>query len=141
LRKIRAQGINTFTSHLIPRIYLFPELSTCGYDTKTFDHLSLFVEDAHSGPSFQTFSKVAKDQSCYICYGIPRRLPNNGSKISRIIALIPLGVAISHVVINDQGEVAKVYDKVHLCQFGDCSEKNYFDFNHNKVNKFRNRPH
>ena len=34
--------------------------------------------------------------------------------------------------MSDKGEVAKVYDKVHLCQFGDCSEKKYFEFAHNK---------
>ena len=42
-----------------------------------------------------------------------------------------LGVSIAHIVMNDKGIIERIYDKAHLCQFGDCSEKIYFSFNHN----------
>jgi len=95
-------------------IYLLPELSSSGYGEETFKNLDAVAEDSH-GPSFQCFSSVAKEHGCYICYGFPRKHMGN--------------FYISQGVVSPQGELVVVYDKFHICQFGDCVEKKYFSSN------------
>jgi len=92
-------------------IYLLPELSSSGYGKKSFEHLETVAEDSY-GLSFKSFSALAQEYSCYICYGFPRKNLGN--------------FYISQAVVSPQGKQLLVYDKIHICQFGDCVEKQYF---------------
>lgn len=40
------------------QLYLFPELSTCGYDDAVFERLEEFAEDVHCGPSAVFFGSL-----------------------------------------------------------------------------------
>jgi len=90
-------------------VYLLPELSSSGYGAKTFEHLSKVAED-DEGPSFRCFSALAKEYGCHICYGFPRK---KGEVF-----------CISQGVVSPTGKLVLIYDKLHICQFGDSVEKN-----------------
>jgi len=92
-------------------IYLLPELSSSGYGSKAFQNLDTVAEDSY-GLSFKCFSVLAQKYACYICYGFPRKQSGK--------------FYISQAVVSPQGKLLVVYDKVHICQFGDCVEKQYF---------------
>ena len=40
------------------QLYMFPELSTCGYDDAVFERLNDFGEDVHDGPSAVFFGDL-----------------------------------------------------------------------------------
>ena len=40
------------------QLYLFPELSTCGYDDAVFERVHAFAEDIHDGPSAVFFGHL-----------------------------------------------------------------------------------
>lgn len=94
-------------------LYVLPELSSCGYGKVAFEALDQLAEEM-DGPSFKTFSKLAKAHNCFISYGYPRCNP--GGKPT-----------ISNAVVNRKGELVAHYDKWHVCQSGDAFEKRYFD--------------
>ena len=93
-------------------IYVLPELASSGYDIQAFEKLDQLAE-TESGPSFTYFASLAVKQNSFICYSFPRRL--TGGRY-----------AISAAVVNREGRLASLYDKMHVCQFGDCTEKDYF---------------
>jgi len=92
-------------------IYLLPELSSSGYGGETFKNLEEVAEPAN-GLSFKCFSLIAKKYRCYISYGFPHK--SNGKYF------------ISQGVVSPEGKLLGVYDKLHICQFGYCVEKQYF---------------
>ncbi len=92
-------------------LYVLPELSSSGYAEETFRNLACLAED-FDGASCRMFSSLTKKLKCSICFGFPRI---NGKKIK-----------ISQVVVDAGGEILALYDKVHLAQFGNSSEKTYF---------------
>lgn len=93
-------------------IYVLPELASSGYDVDAFKQLDRLAE-SERGESFSFFSRLAVQQGCFICYSFPRR---HG----------PGKYTISAAVVDDRGKLACLYDKMHVCQFGDCTEKDFF---------------
>ena len=93
-------------------LIVLPELFTCGYSRDTFNRLSQLAEET-KGPSFQFFSKIAKEKNCYICYGFPQKKDDK--------------YYISQAVINPNGEIETIYSKQHMAQFGNSMEKEYFE--------------
>lgn len=93
-------------------LVVLPELSTIDYSRQSFDALIDLVETDH-GPSFDCWSAVARENQCAIVYGFPRRVNN--------------GFRISSAVVSANGELEGIYDKIHLAQFGDSMEKEYFN--------------
>jgi len=140
-RNEQSKNDNMSDSSSCPVLYVLCELSSCTYDEKSFvaplDQVTeLFVEknkdgggssscleteilassDEHcsqSAPSFYHFSKLAKELECFVCFGFQRRL--NGDQRT-----------VAQCVMNNNGLVELVYNKQHLCSFGDCREDKYF---------------
>ena len=85
-----------------------------GYSEHVFGALSDLAEDASTAaPCFQVFSQLAKERSSFICYGVPGIHPESG-------------FTIRQVVLDDSGSVVSIYDKIHLCDFGDGRETKWF---------------
>lgn len=61
----------------------------------------------------------AREVDAHLCYGIVRRVAAAGAADSS-------PYRICQVVVQPDGEVLCSYDKLHLCHFGDCSERSYF---------------
>jgi len=93
-------------------IYVLPELSSSGYGVEVFRVLDDLAEDI-KGPSFKSFSALAKRKNCFICYSFPRRAGDRKFNISTS-------------VVNRKGELVAHYDKWHVCSVGVCCEKDYF---------------
>lgn len=93
-------------------IYVLPELASSGYGLDAFRQLDQLAEDLE-GPSFQAFSKMARENECFICYSFPRKQPTGKPTISA-------------AVVNRTGDLVTHYDKWHVCQNGDCYEQTYF---------------
>ncbi len=93
-------------------IYVLPELSSSGYSVHVFQALDDFAEDL-DGPSFKTFSHLAKMKKAFICYSFPRRISGNR-------------YTICTAVVDRRGNLAAFYDKWHVCSTGVCCEKDYF---------------
>eukprot|EP00434_Breviolum_minutum_P036269 symbB.v1.2.032132.t1/scaffold3813.1/size49824/4 len=95
-------------------LYVLPELAPVGYSEHVFGALSDLAEDASTAaPCFQVFSQLAKERSSFICYGVPGLHPESG-------------FTIRQVVLDDSGSVVSIYDKIHLCDFGDGRETQWF---------------
>lgn len=106
-------------------LFVLPELCPVGYTEQTFrewlpktPEIVQVYEKIH-----QDFCKAAVELQAFICFGtIGRRTdPNipgdNGSNVE---------FTIRQVVVNPQGETVAVYDKMHLCDYGDCAETRFF---------------
>lgn len=100
-------------------LYVLPELSSTGYNQACFDRLDELAEDALDGPSTRFFTEIARDANAHIAFGYPRRrsdaeLAADKDKRGRY--------AITHSVMGSDGKLVCTYDKLHLCNMGDCSE-------------------
>ena len=92
-------------------LVVLPELSTIDYSRESFGALDHLAEN-FEGPSFQILSALADRHNAHIAYGFPRRAEN--------------GYRITHALIDDKGQPAGHYDKLHLAQYGASMEKEYF---------------
>lgn len=92
-------------------LVLLPELSSISYTRHCFE-ATCFYEDVN-GPTYQALSIIAKKYSVSILYGAPR-YDNNQQRY------------ISQFLINNKGQPAGVYDKLHIANFGASMEKDYF---------------
>ena len=92
-------------------LVVLPELSTVDYSRASFDRLDELAETL-DGTSFQAFAQLAKQHQVAIVFGMPRQELGN--------------YYISQVVIDAQGAYLGHYDKIHIAQFGDSMEKDYF---------------
>ena len=101
-------------------ILVLPELSSLDYSSATFANLANVAEE-DNGSSFQTWSDVAKKHNCWVLYGYARRC-NPASSYS-----------IATGIINPEGTLAGVYEKLHLAQFGASEEKDYFNVAGNQL--------
>jgi predicted amidohydrolase len=58
-------------------VYVLPEMSAVGYSDEVMRAVaapnSPLIEDAETGPSFQTFAPLARELGCFIVFGFPRR--------------------------------------------------------------------
>ncbi len=95
-------------------LYVLPELASSGYGRGAFEQLDRLAEDVDDGPSFRAFSRLAQEQRCFICYSFPRRSQRGKPTICA-------------AVVDRNGQLAAFYDKWHVCQFGECSERAFFD--------------
>ena len=101
------------------KLFVLPELSSTGYGDEVFarrDELAEEVED-ESGRCRSFFGALAADVGAYIAYGFLRRRREDGA------------YCISHAVVAPDGcddnrgsRLVAVYDKMHLCDMGACSE-------------------
>ncbi|MEM7206582.1 MAG: carbon-nitrogen hydrolase family protein [Pseudomonadota bacterium] len=92
-------------------LVVLPELSTIEYSRESFNQLNDLAETL-DGNSIQTFSALASEFACTIVFGMPRR--------NRDV------FHISQIVIGPHGELIGHFDKLHMAQFGDSMEKEFF---------------
>ena len=92
-------------------LVVLPELSCIDYSREAFDQLNAIAEPAE-GPSFQTFSVVARRHNTTIAFGIAEAAETD--------------FHISQVVIGPDGALIGTYRKIHIAQFGASMEKEYF---------------
>lgn len=92
-------------------LVVLPELSSIEYSRLSFEKLDALAEPI-DGPSFEHWRWFAKQHSCHVVYGFPRK--EHGQFFITIAAVCPDGNLIGH------------YDKMHLAQFGASMEKEYF---------------
>ncbi len=90
----------------------FPELATIEYSPAAFARLDVLAEDP-TGPSSARFAELARASGAVVCWGFPRRDEDGGYRISQ-------------AAIDPEGRILCVYDKLHLAQFGDSPEKDFF---------------
>ena len=90
---------------------VLPELSSIEYSTAVFEKLEELAEPLQ-GPSFETFSELAKEFNLCVVYGIAKK--DNSD------------FYISQVVVGPNGDILGHFDKLHIAQFGFSHEKKYF---------------
>ena len=110
-------------------ILLLPELSSLTYANETFAQLDSLAEE-DEGISFQTWSEVASNNNCWVVYGFARR--HNTEKHST-------AYSIATGLINPNGQLKGIYEKLHLAQFGASEEKDYFSVSGNKLVVFEHK--
>lgn len=111
-------------------LVVLPELCSIDYSREAFSQLRHLAE-REDGESFRVWSKLAKKYSVAIVFGFA--------------AVIDGGFTIATAVVGQGGELIAVYHKLHLAQFGDSMEKEYFRQGKRKlvifeVNGFRVAP-
>lgn len=117
-QSLRQQQTLHPTTHV--DLVVLPELSSIDYSREAFERLDVLAEE-DDGPSFQTWREVAKNHQCFVLYGFARRIDNgNGSGNGA-------GHRIATAAVSPEGSLVGIYDKLHLAQFGDSMEKEYFD--------------
>ena len=97
-------------------ILVLPELTSLDYSSETFAKLQNVAEE-NNGNSFSTWSTIAKNHNCWVLYGFARRCSQGANP----------SFSIATGVINPDGNLAGVYEKLHLAQFGASAEKDYFN--------------
>ncbi len=107
-------------------VLLLPELSTLEYSNETFAKLDEVAED-DDGMSFQTWRSIAINHQCWVLYGYARRHDKETG--------IP-AYSIATGIINPNGMLHGVYEKLHLAQFGASEEKDYFNVSGNQLMVF-----
>eukprot|EP00050_Salpingoeca_kvevrii_P008716 m.304690 g.304690 ORF g.304690 m.304690 type:complete len:279 (+) comp17190_c0_seq1:192-1028(+) len=93
------------------QLYVLPELSAVGYDDCVMAAAAALAEDPSSGPTTSAFCALASELSCWISFGF--------------VASTPRGLCIANGVVGPDGPV-DYYEKMHVCQYGDCREKDAF---------------
>ncbi len=92
-------------------VVVLPELSSIDYSRAAFANLDELAETA-DGPSFQVWREVALRGKCWVVYGFAHRGEH--------------GYSIASAAISPRGKQVGLYYKLHLAQFGDSMEKEYF---------------
>jgi predicted amidohydrolase len=96
-------------------LFVLPELCPIGYSEDTFSrYLPVNERNRALYRNIDAlFQQAARKLQVYICYGTI-----GWDAANRLF--------IRQVVIDRSGQHAAVYDKIHLCDYGDCSETRFF---------------
>ena len=97
-------------------LVVLPELGSLDYSRACFDNLSDLAEPLEASPTIDRLGKVAQKHSVAILAGMARRDLGQGKA----------GSHITQALIAADGTLAAHYDKLHIAQFGDSTEKDYF---------------
>ena len=93
-------------------LVVLPELCSIEYSNQSFDRLSILAEN-FEGPSFTTWRSISQEFNTYVVYSFPRRTAD--------------GYRITLAVTGPDGSLVGHYDKIFLAQYGNSSEKHYFE--------------
>jgi len=111
--------IETFASLKKVDLFILPELSPFGYCEDTFKRYlprTKLLKDMYSVVD-EAFAMWAKKLKVFLCYGtVGWKTMDDGSE----------GYTIRQKVVDRSGALVASYDKIHLCDYGDCSESQYF---------------
>lgn len=100
------------------RLYVLPELHCNGYCGTVLEAVAVQAQHAETGTIATFFSRLAREVDAYICYGFLRRRHDSGAGGDPVYT-------ICQAVVRPDGVLALVYDKMHLCDMGACSEVSY----------------
>ena len=93
-------------------LFVLPELAPVGYSDHSFDN---YLDDKQVTREVeQKMAGAAREFNAYVAYG---EIGGSGGGCER---------TIRHVVMDANGERVCAYDKIHLCDYGDCSETRFF---------------
>ena len=93
-------------------LVLLPELSSVSYSRHCFANPDTFAEGIE-GPTYEALAPIARRHGCHILYGAPRQREHG--KLS-----------IGQFHVDEKGQPAGHFDKLHMAQFGASMEKDYF---------------
>eukprot|EP00325_Prymnesiales_sp_UTEX-LB-985_P025614 CAMPEP_0174745030 /NCGR_PEP_ID=MMETSP1094-20130205/85883_1 /TAXON_ID=156173 /ORGANISM="Chrysochromulina brevifilum, Strain UTEX LB 985" /LENGTH=290 /DNA_ID=CAMNT_0015949523 /DNA_START=177 /DNA_END=1046 /DNA_ORIENTATION=+ len=92
-------------------LYVLPELSCHGYNDDVLAAAEQHAQ-ASDGTIGRFFCQLAQEAKAHVCYGFLRRTADGD-------------ITICQAVAAPTGEIVCVYDKMHLCDMGACSEVGY----------------
>lgn len=124
-------------------LYVLPELCPVGYSEHTFcNYLPSTPEIRNIYDKIEEeLGNLARELEAFICFGtigwkekeeestktITRLGEEHTSQVvSKNNPSTELEFFIRQVVLNDQGQTVAAYDKMHLCDYGDCAEARFF---------------
>jgi len=110
LRRV-AERIRGACAEKTPDLVVLPELAAQEYGEDAFACLAALDDDLH-GPVVEAFADLARELGTTIAFGVARRAGKRRH--------------ISQVVVDPDGHLAGVYDKLHCAQFGASGEAAYF---------------
>lgn len=98
-------------------LFVLPELCPLGYSEDTFANFvrsnNVVVQDVE-----RYMRDTARQLNTYIAFGTIGILTKNETETVR---------TIRHVVVDGRGEIIVTYDKMQLCNYGDCAETRFFE--------------
>ena len=113
-----AQAINAkLTTHGPVDLVVLPELGSLDYSRSCFDCIAALAEPLEASPTIDRLGAVAREHGVAILAGMARRAADEQSAGNSWI---------TQALIGADGRLAGYYDKLHIAQFGDSTEKDYF---------------
>ena len=103
---------------------VLPELGSLDYSRACFDGIGDLAEPLEASPTIDRLGKVAQKHAVAILAGMARS--DQGSDQGRDQGQGPGNSFITQALIAADGRLAAHYDKLHIAQFGDSTEKDYF---------------
>lgn len=117
-------------------LFVLPELSPIGYSEHTFAH---YLPDTPEKQQLYTnldakMAETAQQLNAHICYGTIGWHSNNTNREVQDdcdnkddSSYPPFQYTIRQIVVEPSaGQKVAVYDKVYLCDYGDCAETRFF---------------
>ena len=98
-------------------LVVLPELGSLDYSRSCFDRLSDLAEPLEASPTIESLRKVAQTNGVAILAGVARQEPGTDAGPDSFI---------TQALIAADGKLAAHYDKLHIAQFGESTEKDYF---------------
>lgn len=98
-------------------LVVLPELGSLDYSRSCFDRLSDLAEPLEASPTIESLRKVAQTNGVAILAGMARQEPGKDAGPDSFI---------TQALIAADGKLAAHYDKLHIAQFGESTEKDYF---------------
>ena len=113
-----AQAINAeLTTHGPVDLVVLPELGSLDYSRSCFDCIAALAEPLEASPTIDRLGAVAREHGVAILAGMARRAADEQSAGDSWI---------TQALVGADGRLAGYYDKLHIAQFGDSTEKDYF---------------
>ena len=106
-------------------LVVLPELGTLDYSRSCFDRIADLAEPLDASPTIDRLGRVAHRHGVPILAGMERLGPQSGPRSGPRSELAGQAF-ISQALITAEGRLAAHYDKLHIAQFGDSTEKDYF---------------
>ena len=102
-------------------LVVLPELGTLEYARSCFDRIDEMAESLEDSPTVDRLRQVAMTHQTPVLAGMARRGDPQGPAGAPYITHY-----ITQTLIGADGSIAGHYDKLHIAQFGDSTEKDYF---------------
>ena len=102
-------------------LVVLPELGTLDYARSCFDGIDEMAEPLDDSPTIDRLREVAAAHRTPVLAGMARKGDPQDQAVSAFITHY-----ITQALIGADGSVAGHYDRLHIAQFGDSTEKDYF---------------